>query len=379
MTARDDTASDWTEFQSFCVGLPWVGARSLGPEERRALVRRVDRTRRYFAVVEACLVIAGLAAFASGPLLIPGLEGWIAGAFAVTSGVGALGLLSCLTRGRALRRILAGLGSAWLLVAAIAEQIGTRWLGRSPLPEIEHLSAEIAAALLVLGCLEAATVAVRHRERRRSLADAGREVSEDGAVDRFEHPAPPATATSISRIELLPRSGLVVRVDGRPLQRFVAARVRRLAAARPHALRVRLPVEIRAEEGTELRRRSLSRGEREEVERHARALRGWPAGVLVIMATAVLHPFLSRWIGSPWVEYGHLGSAGWALLAAGAALFQLRRTLAARRLEDDMTLRWLVTVEEDGGSSRPPHLEVLPVSQLVWTEDGRPAAWRSDP
>jgi hypothetical protein len=74
---------------------------------------------------------------------------------------------------------------------------------------------------------------------------------------------------------------------------------------------------------------------------------------------------------------------------AGIAYFgYARRIAAAKKLESDRELRWVVTVDdvhrdaaEPDGSTTPiaanaPRLEVLPISHLAWTENASPAAWR---
>ena len=72
------------------------------------------------------------------------------------------------------------------------------------------------------------------------------------------------------------------------------------------------------------------------------------------------------------------GAMLWLLLAVLASAVYATRLRAARRLRQDAGFQWLVSVDEADPRSPDtvPRMEVLPVSRLLWTEDGRPAAWR---
>ena len=72
------------------------------------------------------------------------------------------------------------------------------------------------------------------------------------------------------------------------------------------------------------------------------------------------------------------GALLWLLMAALATALYAGRLRAAGRLHQDAGFQWLVSVD-DADPKTPdcvPRMEVLPVSRLLWTEDGRPAAWR---
>jgi hypothetical protein len=72
---------------------------------------------------------------------------------------------------------------------------------------------------------------------------------------------------------------------------------------------------------------------------------------------------------------------GWVIAWLLTALRHVRRYLLARRLEDDLQVGWLIsweTPEAPRTPSTPPFstAEVLPISQMDWMIDGKPAAWR---
>jgi hypothetical protein len=184
---------------------------------------------------------------------------------------------------------------------------------------------------------------------------------------------------------------MILRGAARPWR---IAHVAQVALARPHAFRTELPDGVVAETpdpNLRLQRRSLSPDERAEIDRHIRRLRAriWPAVAATIalaIATAWrLHAvgdlrsfFVGEVAGSAAATLS--GWLGWAALAGFAYIGYARRVVAARRLEWDRRLRWVVTVDEVASSSAgapSPKLEVLPVSQLMWTENAAPAPWRT--
>ena len=182
-------------------------------------------------------------------------------------------------------------------------------------------------------------------------------------------------------IELLPHSGFVVQVDGRPPRRPLLARVTSVAPTVPHAFRVALPPDLSAiaSPTVQLERRSLTPAERDELGRRANAMRR-PPWFVYVAAPAVLAAAAWQWNHAA-AEQPWLGVAAIAvyLLGGAAAFHYVQRVRTASRLRSDADLRWLVTVtERDAPEGAAPHLEMLPVSRLAWTEHARPAAWRLD-
>lgn len=182
-------------------------------------------------------------------------------------------------------------------------------------------------------------------------------------------------------VEVLPRSGLVLQVDGRTPQRPLLASVAAVAPAAPHALRVALPPDLAAVSSptVQLQRRSLTPAERDELSRHAESMRRPPVAVWLAAVGALSVAVASLAVSQTTLQL--LSTAGPALLlVAGAAAHHLRRVRAATRLLEDQSLRWLVTVSDRDphGADAAPRLEMLPVSQLAWSEHAAPAPWRVD-
>jgi hypothetical protein len=151
-------------------------------------------------------------------------------------------------------------------------------------------------------------------------------------------------------------------------------------------MRIALPRElVRVEDdpGVTLKRRSLSPAERGELARHIDTLRGryWPP--IVVTSAVVVVVGVRLWVEGPDSDLLGAGSLVWYGLALLTYLAYVRRIRAARRLHWDRELRWVVTVHDRAtlasseGVGMAPKLEMLPISQLAWTENARPAAWRT--
>jgi hypothetical protein len=219
---------------------------------------------------------------------------------------------------------------------------------------------------------------------------------ERGNVEQFEGRLPAALdpalrrlagrgdlvpGTGVHRLEALPSSGLILRVDGRRPSLQQLAYVVDIAPAQPHAFRAALPDGLApASDDTpvSLQRRSLTPAERDELAVHIRRLRRqyWPA-VLVTISLLFVVGWELHAAGS-WRGLFGGTCVAWYVLAAFLWAGHIRRIRAAGKLELDRELRWVVTVD-DGGSRpepNPPKLEVLPISQLAWTENATPAHWR---
>jgi hypothetical protein len=154
-----------------------------------------------------------------------------------------------------------------------------------------------------------------------------------------------------------------------------------VAPAQPHALRVELPREVAPTDSDPrlcLRRRSLTPQERAELERHITRLRRhwWPVAALGVAVVGLVAWDLHT--ASPEDPLPLDGATlGWLAMLVLVCVGHVRRELAARKLEHDRRLRWVVTVHQDADPGRdPPSLEVLPISQLAWTERANPAGWR---
>jgi hypothetical protein len=134
---------------------------------------------------------------------------------------------------------------------------------------------------------------------------------------------------------------------------------------------------VRSPARLQLQRRSLTPAESAEITAHIKSLRRqiWPALTATIAVAVVIGARL--WIEGRWEALLDSVALGWYALALVAYIGYGRRIVAARKLEFDRELRWVVTVDDPhkAGDSAPK-LEVLPVSHLAWTENAAPAPWR---
>jgi len=303
--------------------------------------------------------------------------------------MGAVGVLGCLTaRGWWRRLALVGAG---YLVGAVAANL---WL--PTLDQPRWLTAEVLVATTVLG-LSFGGLAFARRVRLLWLTPRIRADLAKGDLERFEgrpsepldrvltrlHAgAGPSVRRAPTRLEVLPRSGLVVRFAGRRIEHWEAAHVADVAPTQPHALRVELPHGVAPsapDPGLCLKRRSLTPHERAELSRHIVRLRRrrWPVVMLTLVVLGLVGWDLSNTVPDRTLPLDGV-SLGWLALLVVVYIGYGRRMLAARKLEHDRTLRWVVTVHQDAADPHcdPPSLEVLPISQLAWTERASPAGWR---
>ena len=335
-----------------------------------------------------------------------GLVGVLVGAFLVASrvpplavalhgGVGisllALGLVgfaSCLSvRGWWRRLALTGMG---LLSLALAVK---HWVPELALPP--WLVAELVVGIMVLGL---SRLGIRSAHRIRMLLRLPR-VRADlaaGVVERFEAATPRGPLgdllarlrdsgrldhIAVVRLELLPSSTVVLRLGSRQVDRWETAHVVEVAPAQPHALRVELPREVAPAQPDPrvcLRRRSLTPQERAELKRLIARLRRrwWPIVLLAVAVAGLIAWDLQTTTDDALPLDG--ATLGWLAMLVLLCVGHVRRELAARKLEHDRRLRWVVTVHQDAADPGrdPPSLEVLPISQLAWTERAAPAGWR---
>lgn len=375
----------------YAAGLPHQGTRSLTDHDRAWVERRLRRLVRDVgsAALGVAVVMAGAWGLAPHvPWLAVPLRGGLGLGLVMLGGVG---LLACLgTRGW--WRRLAGLGGAMLVLALV----GDRWV--PALAQPPWLVAEVVVGAIVLG-LSRLGLGLALRIRMLQRVPRIRADLAAGVVERFEAPVArdgledvlarlrdagyldPARHGAV-RLEVLPRSGVVMRLDGRRVERWETAHVVDVAPAQPHALRVELPRGVAPAEPDPrmcLKRRSLTPQERAELQRHiARLRRRWWPVVAFTLAVVGLVAWDLR-TATPERTLPLDGTTlGWLAMLVLVYVGHVRRELAARKLEHDQRLRWVVTVHQDAADPGrdPPSLEVLPISQLAWTERAAPAGWR---
>jgi len=361
-------------------------------EERIVKVRR-----RAWWTASAALVV--LAASAVGAVYVP--ESASPADFVLLVGatwaleLGLLGVAACLLAGRRLWRLVAVIGLLLLVAAA-----GLQAMFPAVSAYVDEVTSSVGVAMLVLGNVYTLALAGDHA---RLLQGTGvlREDAQVGYVDRFEGALDsdlddPAVQRLVhrgylmrgqhtaQRLEILPMSSVVVRANGRRVGHWARVHVADIAPPRPFAMRVELPrelVRVENDPSVSLKRRSLTSAERGELARHIDTLRRryWPPIVVTVAVAALVGVRL--WAEGPDTDLFETGSLLWYGLALLTYLAYLRRLRAARRLHWDRELRWVVTVHDRATlASREgvaPKLEMLPISQLAWTENARPAAWRT--
>lgn len=392
--AADRNASDDAGHVRYAAGLPFTERRKLTSAEHAWLKRRIRTARRNGIATIAALAGSVLAAVVLAQLL-PGPTSQIGGAFGVwLAAAGAVGSIAALRR-KSWLRIVSGLGLLYLAgLAAIGALI-------PELTDRPHLFTKLVVVGLVAVGSGVVMVSATRRALVLGLLRRVRDDARGGFVDRFVGTSSSGSTTqrrlattgylprdgSPLQLDVLPASGLLIRVGSRTCRPWVRAHLARIAAGQPHALRVGLPEGVAPSSSAthlHLQRRSLSPQERAELDQHIQRLRRRPwsaiaatAGLLVAM---VRH--LSEGSGSGWMLVARLVDpmlVGWYALTALTVVAYVRRTIAARKLDDDRRLRWVVTVDDavQPGAVAPPRLEVLPVSQLAWTENATPAGWRT--
>lgn len=373
----------------YAVGLPQRGQRSLSDRDRAWIEQRLRRL-----VWETGAAMLGVAAVMAGAWGLAPHVSWLAVPLRGSLGLGlvalgGVGLLVCLgARGWWRRLALVGAG---LLALAL---VSGRWA--PALAQPPWLVAELLVGTTVLG-LSRLGLALAHRLRIVRRMPRIRADLAAGVVERFEAPLPRGPLEDVLarlrdagylerhasvRLEVLPRSGVVMRSHGRRIERWETADVIDVAPAQPHALRVDLPREVAPAEPdprVSLKRRSLTPEERAELQRHIARLRRrwWPVAAFAVAVVGLVAWDLRT--ATPDEALPLDGATlGWLAMLGLVVVGHVRRELAARKLEHDRRLRWVVTVHQDTSDPGrdPPSLEVLPISQLAWTERAAPAGWR---
>lgn len=384
MSSQDSTTNNWVRY---CAGLPEIGTRPLRPRE-------IDDTRQLFA--RARWVLAGLAT-------LPCAAAWVSwqvasqlDAAVMTEVGGSLGLGVAFVALVGVVCALLGGDRLWRW-GGVVGVLAVAALGLIPhalpdaLPAHPAVIATVAVHMLAVGGsflvvrgIEAIRVVAR---RRRLLADLGQ-----GTVTRCEGRLSTLRySTALRRlarrgdiddhggvhgIEVLPRSGFVVSVDGQRPSRTTIAFTTQVASPAPFAFRTSLPDGLDAPT-PDLKRRSLTPAEADELSRHAAALRRPSRLALVVAPLTVAAATWHVLMGGADRPLATAACMGLYALATLALFHELRRIRAGRKLRADLELRWLVTVEP-AQESQAPKLEVLAISQLAWSENATPAGWRVD-
>lgn len=378
------------EICRYAAGLPHHGTRPLEEHDRRSIERRLRRV-----VSGVLLTTTGIAAIMLGAMAaaerMPAVAAMVRGGLGLgLLTLGGIGVLACLLTARGWWRGLALLSAGYLVGALAADA----WLPHLDQPR--WLTAEVLVGTTVLG-LSYLGLGLARRARLLRLLPRIRADLAGGVLECFEGPGSRASLggrlrrwrdgidperSDPLRLEVLPRSGLVIHLDGRRVERWETVHMARVAPVLPHALRVELPQGVAPatpDPNLCLRRRSLTPPEQAEIDRHIAHLRRrwWPAATLTLVVMTLVTWDLRTITPGETIPLDG-ASLGWLALLVVVYVGYGRRMLAARRLEDDRRLRWVVTVHEDTADPHcdPPSLEVLPISQLAWTEQAAPAGWR---
>ncbi len=183
------------------------------------------------------------------------------------------------------------------------------------------------------------------------------------------------------RIGVLPSSSRLLQINGKDVEPKRKVHVATTAASPERSLRYSLPPDVKQAFGTTvgLKRRRFGEAERKELTSHIARLTAVPFPLFVL--TAFMAVTVSLWAVKGMETGRELLGLGWVIAWLLTALRHVRRYLLARRLEDDLQVGWLIsweTPEAPRTPSTPPFstAEVLPISQMDWMIDGKPAAWR---
>jgi hypothetical protein len=341
----------------WCAGLPLTAQRSLSDAEREALRAESGRLRRSgclsLPLVPVCFLAMLLALAVSDSAERPGAA-FLAATLLMLTAVALLAnyVRDCLRRGRLLRGDLRegyvkhfeGVLDESVLSWTIILSGGRIVHPRGPGPPLDPT----LALLLRLGLMRPDT-------------------------------------TETQWVEALPVSGRVWRVNGQKPRAWITAVWSEVAETPGYAAAASawlVPVS-RSPEGTvSAGQRALSPSESEELRRRIRD--AWrrpllPALLLSLWFFPLLAGFLwERRLPPDWHRLSFLLLGFAALSADGVLLLSLQQASRLRRdLETGVVS--VVRVTNLASGSVEQDFEVLPTSRLVWTEAGRPAAWRKRP
>lgn len=188
-------------------------------------------------------------------------------------------------------------------------------------------------------------------------------------------------AGDATTIERLPRSGMVYRVDGRPLKPWIALQAVEVAEA-PEPSTGMFPEragEADLVPGLDLPRRRLSMAEAQEIERYRRRLVAVPGCLTLLLLIYPFFVLVALAAGKARGSSDGFRLVLFTLLAAWNLMSLLRAIRLYRRLGADVTEGWVLRIEldeEQATAAGWKRAESLPASRLAWTIDGGPAAWR---
>ena len=189
---------------------------------------------------------------------------------------------------------------------------------------------------------------------------------------------------------ILPTSARLLHINGRDVLPERRLHVAATATPQPNVLRYSLPPDVKHAFGMQngLKRRRFGDSERQELEQHIGRLTAvpWMLVVLTAFVAITVSGFIVRGMSSS----EELMGLGWIVAWTIVAIRHIRSYLLARRFEDDLEVGWILSWETPeptdargpaqsaSGVQRMPFssAEVLPISQMDWMIDGKPAAWR---
>jgi hypothetical protein len=320
----------------WCAGLPGAGKQALS-DAQRALVQRVYREARDAALgYGVCAALLLPAAFGLSVLL----GRWL-GAHSVWPA--AVALLICL----------------FAVPVCIAKAIVQ---GRAALPLRHDLERG------QLWSFEG------------SIATAGYE-DEDPDVVALVEQGLLVRGGPVQRLGVLPASARLLHVNGQDVAPRRRLHVATTASSPERTLRYSLPPDVKQAfgGGGGLKRRRFGEAERRELSAHIARLTSVPWSLVVL--TGFVAITVSLWMNKSGDHARDFMGIGWIVAWLMTALRHVRRYLLARRFEDDLEVGWLLsweTPQETRAAGAPPFrtAEVLPISQMDWMIDGKPAAWR---
>ena len=331
------------EPESWCAGFPLISARPMIQAEADAVTTLARRALRAWWRTIAILGAVLLLPLALRDYRAPNIGAW--GAVIVSA--------------------LVGLGYVFSILVTV-RQAYVLWRTRARL-----LADRRQGTVLEFGGVLST---VRSDESQRALLQAGVVTSGRSREQRFA---------------VLPVSSGVIHRDARRGLQTVTVRVRNVAAPPTYQMRVPVTAEIArvTDPQQELVRRSLSPAEREEIRHYIPSLgRVIPRLLFFIGYGAIGVMFLVGWLGS--ATHRLTGLLPPAIVfyfftrEMRMLVITLRRTSLLSR---DIATGWVLTVQPrtcmeldvgDIAPLTPPVKEFLPISGIVWTENGRPATWR---
>jgi len=325
------------EMSVWCAALPCIEEPAMVPREQERVSRLKRRTQR----VATARLVAAFALLALFALLSVHIA-----ETAPRSGT-LLPLLSLATLFASPMMLFAGvrsLGEARKLARDLAGGKVLRFAGM--LSNFESLALDPDLALLF----------------RRGLLSAGASMREELVV--------------------LPHSGQLLYAGGQWAPPSLKLSIKRVADAPREPVKLSLPAEFAAERydaTAQLARRRLTTQEGVELTEHARQLRRPSGGFWWVFGFVAFA--LGAWHSEGFQVPPTSVAVPLALLASCIAVWStLRRFRLASRLDDDIELGWVLTVDpvEGAPGAELPALgvETLLSAQLDWTVNKRPAAWR---